>query len=87
MICCLSRWISASPSFQETEGNFYSYIWWTFSVTLLGSQLWYLQTTGTAIPMSAEQKKLTNVPDSWDWTIKNCGNALSGDTTEIECNF
>lgn len=49
------------PGFQETEGNFYSYIWWTFSVTLLGSQLWYLQTTGTAIPVCAEQEKLTQM--------------------------
>lgn len=55
---------------------------------IITSQLWYLQTAGPAAPMCAEQEKIiTSVPDSWDWTIKNCGNALSEDTTEIECNL
>ena len=67
--------IKEDTDFQETEGNFYSYIWWTFSVTLLGSQLWYLQTTGTAIPMCAEQGKLTQMFLTAETELLKTGNA------------
>ena len=37
--------------------------------------------------MSAEQKKLTQMFLTAETELLKTGNALSGDTTEIECNF
>lgn len=79
--------LKTSPGFQETEGNFYSYMWWTFSVTLLQANFGICKQQAPAAPMCDEQEKLTPMFLTAETKRLKTGNALSEDTTKIEYNL